>query len=762
MEVRLITTNSQDPRYKLFGVRHHGPGTARALVAALAEWKPDIVLIEGPADATPLVYWLEHELMEPPISLLMYRPDMPERSAIFPFAIFSPEYQAVQYAREKVIPIRFFDLPQSMRLATEVRPALPSANALNAIAHAGGYPNYEMWWNSAIEQSHNMVDLFDGVLEMMTVARNSAEPFQSKDPAALKLAEQREAYMRTSMRKAIDDGFERVAVIAGAWHTPALMDLYTLQEDRRLLAGMPSVEVEASWIPWTYGRMSARSGYGAGLQSPGWYQHLWASAENEITIGWLSKTAQLLREQGYDASAAHVIEAVRLAEALAAMRNLPRPTLDELTEVTQTVLCYGDSQPLDLIREKLIVGEAMGRVPPDVPLVPLQRDLQNEQTRLELRPNPELKTHEFDLREPRDLERSLLLNRLNLIQVPWGRTLSKRATQHRIQAEQGTYLEVWRLQWRPDFPLKVIEMNLWGNTIVTAASSYAIQRADTAKNLSDLTALLDKLMLCDLPDAMQHLMQQLDHKAALSSDVLVMIDALPPLVRILRYGSVRYLDKTMVQQVVDGLITRICINLPSTIVRLDNDAAEELYGKIGLMQQLVHTLNQPEQKATWQAVLEEIAAQRHVHHLLVGQAVRLLFDDGVFSAETTALHMQQTLVVSQANSADQLIQIGFWIEGFLKGSDLIMLHDEQLWSLLDRWIVRLESSDFKGVLPLLRRTFATFGESSREQMHRKVKGGRARVGVVSAEFDTQRAEKIISFATDLLNLPNLEDSANLE
>ena len=295
-------------------------------------------------------------------------------------------------------------------------------------------------------------------------------------------------------------------------------------------------------------------------------------------------------------------------------------------------------------------------------------------------------------------------------------------------------------------------MNLWGNTIVTATTNYAINCADNAKNLSELTTLLHKLILCDLPEAMQHPMRQLDDKAALSSDVLVMIDALPPLVRILRYGSVRHLDRSIVQQVVDGLITRICIHLPSTIVRLDDDAAEEMYGKIGMMQQIVHTLNQPEQKAVWSAVLERIAEQRDVHHLLVGQAVRLLFDDGVFSAETTAIHMQQTLVVSHASTRDQLMQIGFWIEGFLKGSDLIMLHDEQLWNLLDRWIVRLESSEFKGVLPLLRRTFATFGESSREQMHRKVKGGREREGVVSAEFDPQRAEKIISFATDLLGI----------
>ena len=42
-------------RLGLFGIRHHGPGSARSLLAALHELDPAIVLIEGRirADASP-------------------------------------------------------------------------------------------------------------------------------------------------------------------------------------------------------------------------------------------------------------------------------------------------------------------------------------------------------------------------------------------------------------------------------------------------------------------------------------------------------------------------------------------------------------------------------------------------------------------------------------------------------------------------------------------------------------------------------------
>ena len=43
------------PEVAVLGIRHHGPGSARSLLRALDDFGPDMVLIEGPADADPLV-----------------------------------------------------------------------------------------------------------------------------------------------------------------------------------------------------------------------------------------------------------------------------------------------------------------------------------------------------------------------------------------------------------------------------------------------------------------------------------------------------------------------------------------------------------------------------------------------------------------------------------------------------------------------------------------------------------------------------------
>ena len=43
-----------------------------------------------------------------------------------------------------------------------------------------------------------------------------------------------------------------------------------------------------TWVPWTYGRLSYASGYGAGIRSPGWYDHLFSSPGQPIER-WLAR-----------------------------------------------------------------------------------------------------------------------------------------------------------------------------------------------------------------------------------------------------------------------------------------------------------------------------------------------------------------------------------------------------------------------------------------------------------------------------------------
>src|SRR5215213_7477557 len=128
--------------HTVFGIRHHGPGSARSLERALDALRPDTVLIEGPPEADHLLPLAAREDMEPPVALLTYVPDEPARAAFYPFARFSPEWRAIRYAQDHDVPVRFMDLPAANKMARggedEPRRGL-RADPLAALAEVAGH-----------------------------------------------------------------------------------------------------------------------------------------------------------------------------------------------------------------------------------------------------------------------------------------------------------------------------------------------------------------------------------------------------------------------------------------------------------------------------------------------------------------------------------------------------------------------------------------------------------------------------------------------
>ncbi len=749
----------------MYGIRRHGPGCARSLLAALTELQPDIVLVEGPPDAQGVLALLPHEGMRPPVALLVYPPDSPQRAVYYPFASFSPEWQALSYAIRRGVPVRFMDLPQSICLAegyersdgrtTDAEPARASDGSedgrtwtdpsleedpIGRLAEAAGYTDHELWWEHQIEQRQDQTDLFLGILEAMGALRE-------RHPLPQGHEARREAHMRQVIRAAQKEGYNRIAVVCGAWHAPALASLGPAKPDADLLRGLSKVRVETTWIPWTNDRLSYRSGYGAGVASPGWYEHLW-TAPDRVSVRWVAHAARLLRGEDLDASSANVIETVRLAETLAALRGLPVPGLAELQEAMQAVLCGGEQGSMRLIRDRLEVGDRLGEVPEETPSVPLQRDLEALQRRLRLKPSVESKSLDLDLRNENDLARSRLLHRLRLLDIPWGNP-------QRVRGKSGTFHELWQLQWHPEFPVALIEANVWGNTVDSAAAARVRHLSETAPDLPRLTELLDAAALADLPDAVEHLLARVQQQAAVSVDVPHLMAALPPLARVGRYGDVRRTRGDRVLPVIDGLFERILVGLPGACASLDDGAARKLADGIGAVQESVNLLDRAEQRGEWWRALEFLAHRESIHPLVRGWCCRLLLDGGAM--DPNELQRLARLALSRAVPP---MQAAAWVEGVLRGSGLVLLQQDGLWLALDRWLSELEGGVFVEMLPLVRRAFSGFQPPERRSMGEKVARLHAGSGGPrpiagddgAAGIDRERADLVLPVLASILGV----------
>ncbi len=756
------------PVVKILGIRHHGPGSARAVRAALDRLQPDAVVIEGPADADPVTALAADPGLEPPVALLAYATDAPGEAAFWPFAVFSPEWQALRWAHEHGVPVRFCDLPSTISLGqrhprdtdAQAPGQGPAADAENVdddelgeaaarevrldpiatLAHAAGYDDPERWWDDVVESRLDAPAPFEVITEAMAALREAAPSI----PGAAQLVEdQREAHMRQTLRDTLKKGAGRVAVVCGAWHAPALSGkLPPAAGDARLLRGLPKRKTTVTWVPWTHSRLSYASGYGAGITSPGWYHHLFTAADEPITR-WLTKVACVLRAEDLPVSSAHVIEAVRLADTLAVLRSRPLAGLAEVTEATRSVMVEGNEAVLALVTDRLVVGEAMGAVPDSAPTVPLNADLRATAKRLRLKQDPAAKALDLDLRNTNDLARSQLLHRLTLLGIDWGRpaTAQVRST--------GTFRESWQLAWAPELAVDIVEAAVWGTTVTSAAAARATSNAATA-TLPALTALVERCLLADLPDALDAAVSALDARAALDLDVAHLMSALPAMVRAARYSDVRGTSSSALEDVAATLLVRICAALPATVTGLDDDGARVLHAALDTVHEAVQLWERPDPTDQWLSTLGRLVDRADVNGLLTGRMARILRDTGRFDTDGAALRLARAL----SRGPDPAGKAA-WVEGFLGGGGLLLVHDAALLDLLDGWLCSLPEQDFTDVLPLLRRTFGAFTVPERRSLgdavaHRSTTATTASSDIV---INTEAALPALHTAALLLGAP---------
>ena len=731
----------KDDSIFFMGVRHHGPGSAASVKSALMAFQPDILLIEGAPEAQELISHVLDKELVPPVAQLIYADDDYRDSAFYPFTVFSPEWQALSFAQSNNVPAKFFDLPltHSMALARAKREQLASEEAkisseidtldmrqdpLDSLASAAGFSDGERWWEYLVEQQENAIEVFTAIADAMGAVRESIEETQS-----VSYREQlREAWMRKQIRAAKKDGYQKIAVICGAWHVPALLKTIKAKDDNDLLKGLPKIKLKSTWIPWSYGRISYRSGYGAGVNSPGWYHHLWekslskASAQDDLVASWLTLAARTLRKQGYDVAPASVIDGVRLVNSLASIRNSPKPSLDDMSEAIQTLFCFGDQTPMLLLHDKMLINDRLGTVPAALPKSPLQQDFANKTKTYSLKLEAVEKQLELDLRKPIGLNRSTLFYQLHILGIKWAESARARS--------KGTFKEVWTLQWQPEFELELIEKSIWGNTIESAAGRFALDSINHASDLDAICKWLDKVLLAQMTDVIPKAIDVLNSLASVSAQVEELMSALPRLVKILRYGDVRKTDNSSIAHVIDGFIARICTGLPNHCRSVDDDAAKAMSDLMIDVNESIALLDEPDYLDDWFVALNKVRCSDGVHGLIAGRSYRIMLNaDRIDALEaSTAFSYALSTAEDPQHAAD-------WIEGLLLGAGITLVHDDRIWSVMNAYLCGLQEERFTNFLPLIRRTFASFSEGEKNNLLNKSK-----VGVAVDELSLQESD----------------------
>jgi hypothetical protein len=245
-------------------------------------------------------------------------------------------------------------------------------------------------------------------------------------------------------------------------------------------------------------------------------------------------------------------------------------------------------------------------------------------------------------------------------------------------------------------------------------------------------------------------MRALADRAAVDTDVAHLMSAMPALVRALRYGDVRGTSTGPLRTVVDGLIVRVCVGLPPALTGLDDDAAREFLARVDAVHGALSLLADDGHLERWRRTLETVLARPDaLHGLIEGRLTRLLLDAG-------RLHDAAARMARAVSTGAAPDRAAAWVEGFLSGGALLLLHDEPLLRLVDAWIAGLPADSFTDVLPLLRRTFGAYPTAERraigEQL-RRPPSRRASPEHPDEDMDETRAAPAATTTLQILGWP---------
>lgn len=521
----------------------------------------------------------------------------------------------------------------------------------------------------------------------------------------------REAYMRRQIARAAAEGFapERTVVVTGAYHTAGLLNDAPAMTDKER-GKLPAVECSVTLMPYSYYRLSSRSGYGAGNKAPFYYGMVWRSfleQDRELALyTYLTSISTYQREHGFMVSSAEVIEAVELSKSLAALGGHSLPALCDLRDAAVTCMGHGHFSEIALAAAATEIGTVTGSLPQGVSRTSLQddfyrnlRDLKLEKYRsevaesisLDLRENLNVKSEAAAFR---DLNRSFFLHRLRVLNVGFG-------TLQPLRQEDATWAEAWTLKWTPEVEIELVEATLKGDTVTGAASFSMRERAREATEISAAAKLLEESYLCGMPEMVAYITDILQHLAADSSALTDLAASAESISVVMRFGDIRRLDSSPLVPVLEQIFLRACLLLVSACF-CDDPAAEQIVRSVDRLNSvcLHHDFLDEER---FVRLMEEIASRDDINTRISGFCTAVLLERGRMQDEELGREVQRRL--SKGIPAE--LGAG-WFAGLSKKNRYALIARLSLWKELSSYLDTLDEEEFKRALLFLRRAFSDF------------------------------------------------------
>ncbi len=494
-------------------IRHHSPACAIHLKNLIDKFKPDVILIEGPSDANHLIPVLQNPEIKTPIAIIDYLRDDKNVYGLngvltpaaevpfkfyswFPFAAFSPEFEAMSSANKLQIPAYFIDLGLE-RKVKNLKSSINDRDNKNKkkIVSNELWSDYnfvtnsyikkliekcscrdfnELWFNFFEINSNSLSDedFFTKIFSFGTITRKLTPPDVLKADATL----EREEFMINQIAS-YKGSYQKMMIITGAFHTLPLIQCNFDGKTKKSKSIKNSST--AMVTPYSYFELSELSGYQAGINFPSFCHAVY----NEMVKGKkdsfstvinniLILTSKVKFTNYYSVSSADVISAYHLAINLASLRGRedlsPYDMLDAIQSTYIKEELQDSKHPMLKQVENYLIGSTIGYVPSDLIQLPVEKDFYEQVRKLKLPLESEEKIVKCEIYK-RDIHRtkSRFLWQTVFLNIPYAEL--KSGPNYVDNSSLWLLTEQWKLKWEKEITFKFTDIAPYGSTIENAS-----------------------------------------------------------------------------------------------------------------------------------------------------------------------------------------------------------------------------------------------------------------------------------------------------
>ncbi len=717
----------------VFGVRHLSPSSSYNLIKFLEEIKPTAILIEGMQDASKHIPSIVNPKNKAPLAILAYTDSVPVKTILYPIADYSPEYQALVWANKNKCYSEFIDLPSDVVLMLDnAREHLEKEeeildneredrkqyihyeNSIYAkIAELSHESNYETYWERNFEHTLDTELYRKMIFELCMQIRQLTEESEAlhyKKEYARNLV--REAFMRRQIKNTIEAGHkpEKIVVVTGAYHASALnMELSPMTDKE--IKSLPRRKTNMTLMPYSYYRLSSKTGYGAGNKAPFYFNLMWECLLQKdiekLPSLYITTLVKFLREQGTYRSPAEVIEGVRLANSLSKLHGGKIPTLMDLQDACTVCLGQGRLPVVAEAMAKTEVGTEIGHIEEGVSQTPIQDDFYRKLKELKLEKYKSAVAQDLvlDLRENRtvksekaaflDLRRSEFLNKLKFLKIDFA--LEKNTSQDR-----ASWREEWVLKWTPESEIQLVEAVLLGNSIELAAAFKLDEKLCASGGIAEASEIILTACKCGMEKIIYQGGKIVQGLSVDAGDFVEIARTFKNLYRVINFGSLRKIDTNNLIEIVEQLFLKLNLLLIDSC-NCNDDRAKDMLEAIAQITSTVDDDALSLDGELWLEKLTELSDRDDRNPKLSGYAAGILLEKNEMAEETLSKEICRRL----CKGIDVDLGAG-WFEGLASRNHYTLVSRLIILEKLDEYISSLDQEEFIRALVFLRRTFSEF------------------------------------------------------